>query len=99
MIKGYWFKHGYVRTCSTEYSLKQGSCNIHLTNDSVQKQLSEYGKYEKGNKLSYDELSEYMSKVNKNNDFWGKVYPKMKVIFYFMVENCHRYHESQYPQS
>ena len=30
------------------------SSNIHLTNDAVQKQQSDYGKYEKGNKLSYD---------------------------------------------
>ena len=54
MIKGYWFKDGYARTTSSEYTLKQGGGNIHLTNDAVQKQLPEYGKYEKGTTISYE---------------------------------------------
>ena len=55
-MKGYWFHDGYIRTTSTEYTLKQNSGNVHLTNDSIQKQLPDYGKFEKGNKISYDEL-------------------------------------------
>jgi len=55
-IKGYWYKDGYVRTTSTEYTLNTNNSKIHLTNDAVQKNLPDYGKYEKGNKLSYDEL-------------------------------------------
>ena len=54
LIKGYWYKDGYVRTTSSEYSLKDNSGSIHLTNDAVQKNLADYGKYEKGNKLSYE---------------------------------------------
>lgn len=57
MMKGYWFNEGYVRTTSSEYTLKQGHGSVHLTNDAVQKQLPEYGKYEKGNKISYEELN------------------------------------------
>jgi hypothetical protein len=53
-IKGYWYEYGYIRTTSFEYSLKNNRSCVHLTNDAVQKQLPEYGKYEKGNKLSYD---------------------------------------------
>ena len=53
-IKGYWYRDGYVRTTSTEYSLTDNGSSIHLTNDAVQKYLPDYGKYEKGNKLSYD---------------------------------------------
>lgn len=45
MMKGYWFRDGYIRTTSTEYTLKQSSGNIHLTNDSIQKQLPDYGKF------------------------------------------------------
>lgn len=45
VVKGYWYKEGYVRTTSTEYSLGTNSSNIHLTNDAVQKNLPEYGKY------------------------------------------------------
>lgn len=53
LIKGYWYREGYVRTTSSEYSLKDSSGTIHLTNDAVQKNLPDYGKYEKGNKVSY----------------------------------------------
>ena len=45
MIKGYWFKTGYLRTTSSEYTLKNSFSNVHLTNDAVQKQLPDYGKY------------------------------------------------------
>ena len=44
-IKGYWYRDGYVRTTSSEYSLHVNYGEIHLTNDAVQKQLPEYGKY------------------------------------------------------
>lgn len=81
-MKGYWFKDGYARTTSTEYTLKQGSGNIHLTNDAVQKQLPQYGKYEKGNKISYEDLAQYMTKLNKKYNFMEIVYPKMKVILH-----------------
>jgi tubulin--tyrosine ligase len=54
VFKGYWYKDGYVRTTSTEYTLKFNSGGVHLTNDAVQKQLPDYGKYEKGNKISYE---------------------------------------------
>lgn len=69
-IKGYWYKEGYVRTTSTEYTLKFSSGSVHLTNDAVQKQLPDYGKYEKGNKISYDELNENIKKNDKNFDFY-----------------------------
>jgi tubulin monoglycylase TTLL3/8 len=45
IMKGYWYKDGYVRTTSSEYSLSQNDGGIHLTNDAVQKQLPDYGKF------------------------------------------------------
>lgn len=54
MIKGYWYELGYIRTTSFEYTIKHGQTSVHLTNDAVQKYLPEYGKYEKGNKISYE---------------------------------------------
>lgn len=53
-MKGYWYREGYVRTTSTEYTLKISAGSVHLTNDAVQKNLPEYGKYEKGNKITYE---------------------------------------------
>jgi hypothetical protein len=43
--KGYWYKEGYVRTTSSEYTLKFSSGAVHLTNDAVQKNLPDYGKF------------------------------------------------------
>lgn len=43
--KGYWYKEGYVRTTSSEYTLKFSSGAVHLTNDAVQKHLPDYGKF------------------------------------------------------
>ena len=54
--KGYWYEHGYIRTTSYEYSVRNSFSSIHLTNDAVQKQLPDYGKYEKANKVSYEEF-------------------------------------------
>ena len=45
ILKGYWYREGYARTTSAEYTLSKGGCNIHLTNDAVQKSLPEYGKF------------------------------------------------------
>ena len=33
---------------------------IHLTNDAVQKKSDNYGRYEKGNKVSFDEFQKYL---------------------------------------
>ena len=81
IIKGYWYKLGYVRTTSSEYTLSQNSGSIHLTNDAVQKNLPDYGRYEKGNKISYDELSAYIDKYysHKKKGFYNHIYPRMKV--------------------
>ena len=81
MVKGYWYRDGYARTTSTEYSLRQGFNSVHLTNDAVQKNLPDYGKYEKGNKISYDELHDYLLRIGKGYDFFGTAYPRMKVTY------------------
>ena len=53
-FKGYWYGEGYLRTTSFEYNTK--NCKdlyTHLTNDAIQKYSNDYGKFEKGNKVSY----------------------------------------------
>lgn len=63
---------------------------MHLTNDAVQKQMADYGKYEKGNKISYDELHNYMSRLYgyKNYNFKDIILPKMKKITTDLVRAC-----------
>ena len=54
---------------------------IHLTNDAVQKNSPEYGKFEDGNKLSYQEFQEYIDECVENKvDFKDVVHPKMRKI-------------------
>lgn len=88
LVKGYWYKDGYVRTTSSEYSLNFSDGSIHLTNDAVQKNLPDYGKYEKGNKISYDELAAYIEKYHKKKagGFYETIYPRMKVTMLWCRE-------------
>ena len=56
-IKGYWYKEGYIRTSSKEYTTKNlNNKAIHLTNDAIQKKYDDYGRYETGNKISFNEF-------------------------------------------
>lgn len=64
VFKAYWFEEGYVRTSSSSFSLKRGSnLYVHLTNDAVQKNSEDYGKFEEGNKVSYSKLNKYIKKM------------------------------------
>jgi hypothetical protein len=45
--RGYFYKEGYIRTSSYEYDISDlSNRDIHLTNDAVQGENEEYGKYE-----------------------------------------------------
>lgn len=60
-----------MRTASKEFSTKNYSRYVHLTNDAVQKHCDDYSKYENGNKLSYSNFQRYLTKN----------YPEMKINF------------------
>jgi hypothetical protein len=67
-IKAYWYPEGYIRTSSSAFTLKRGgNLYVHLTNDAIQKNAEDYGKYEKGNKISYDKFQSYLDKTVKRN--------------------------------
>lgn len=52
-LKGYFYEDGYIRTSCKEYDINNlDNKYIHLTNDAVQKNSEDYGKYENGNKMS-----------------------------------------------
>lgn len=45
-FKAYWFDEGYIRTSSSQFSLKNSAdIMVHLTNDAVQKKCDSYGKH------------------------------------------------------
>jgi tubulin--tyrosine ligase len=60
-FRGYFYREGYLRTSSREYDIKDiGNRYVHLTNDAIQKKSSDYGKFETGNKISYDDFQELL---------------------------------------
>ena len=53
----------------------------HLTNDAIQQNSADYGKYEKGNKISYEEFQKYLVKnYSKDFSFYDEILPKMKQL-------------------
>lgn len=64
-LRGYFYEDGYLRTSSKEFSLENfGNKYIHLTNDAIQKNSEDYGKFENGNKLSYAEFQKYLESTD-----------------------------------
>jgi tubulin monoglycylase TTLL3/8 len=59
--KGFFYRDCYFRTSSKEYSIDNLSNKyIHLTNDAIQKNSEDYGKYENGNKMSINDFQRYL---------------------------------------
>lgn len=57
----YFFPQGYLRTSSENFSLDNLDNNfIHLTNNAIQKDGKEYGKFENGNQMSFKQFQEYL---------------------------------------
>jgi tubulin polyglutamylase TTLL1/tubulin monoglycylase TTLL3/8 len=82
LLKGYWSSEGYLRTSCKEFNTKNlANKFIHLTNDAVQKNNEEYGKYEAGNKLSYQDLQKYfdINFPDLNIDFNRDINSQIKV--------------------
>lgn len=71
-LKAYVYEEGYLRTSCREYSIQNLSNKlVHLTNDAVQKTCQDYGKYEPGNKLSFNEFQSFLDKS----------YPDLNICF------------------
>jgi hypothetical protein len=81
----FFFKEGYLRTSSSEYSTDKTTLNneyIHLTNNAVQKNAPNYGNFEDGNQLSFPYLRDYLKAqfdgMPAESDFDRYILPKMK---------------------
>ena len=77
-VQGYFYKDGYVRTSSFEYTMQSKNRFIHLTNDAIQKNSEMYGKYENSNKLSYDDLQDYFDDRNMGIKFNDYILPQIR---------------------
>ncbi|CAG9313058.1 unnamed protein product [Blepharisma stoltei] len=81
-IQAYFYREGYLRTACQKFTLDITQNKfVHLTNDAVQKKSPEYGKFEAGNKLSYDEFQEYIdNEIHAKVNFKREIYPKIRNI-------------------
>ena len=83
ILLGYFYLDGYLRTSSTEYSIKDTrNLLIHLTNDAIQKHSPEYGRFESGNKLSYKDFQKYLEIYypDMHPNFFSTILPQVKNI-------------------
>lgn len=69
-LRAYFYGEGYVRTSSYLFNLNDiKDHTIHLTNDAVQKECEDYGCFEAGNKVSFNDLQKYFSKTAPGKNF------------------------------
>ena len=54
------YKHGYLRTSSFGYDMKNENNYVHLTNNCLQQHGDNYGKHEDGNTLSFEVFQKYL---------------------------------------
>jgi hypothetical protein len=88
-LQVFYFREGYLRTSGEEFVLDDIQNRfIHLTNDAIQKNGEKYGKYEKGNKLSYLEFQEYLNIEAPGKSFFCSVLPKIKSLVKDSVFAC-----------
>lgn len=77
-LRGWFYEEGYIRTSCKEFSMSQAdNPYIHLTNDAIQKQSQDYGKFEAANKLSYSDFEKILIK-EKDISFYNKILPQIK---------------------
>ena len=78
-LEVYYYNAPYMRTSSSAYSADNLSTEIHLTNNSQQKHLEEYSKFEEGNTLPFEEtLSKYLQLKNRPSGELEQITRKMK---------------------
>jgi Tubulin-tyrosine ligase family len=77
----YFFKEGYLRTSCIKYDIKDvTNIFMHLTNNAVQKHSKNYGEFEDGNQLSFEDFNKYLQQINSGVDFFTVILPQIKFL-------------------
>ncbi|OMJ89940.1 hypothetical protein SteCoe_7833 [Stentor coeruleus] len=80
-LQGYFYSEGYLRTACKQFTLQTTNKFIHLTNDAVQKYSDDYGKFENGNKMSYNDFQRYLDNhYERSVNFIEEILPQIKNI-------------------
>ena len=77
----YWYNDGYVRTSSKKFEISNlDSRFVHLTNEAVQKKSAQFGRFESGNKITLEQLDEFVQAASEERvGFFEDLLPMMKV--------------------
>ena len=95
-LKLWIFHGGYARFCSTEFSLDDKNCNIHLTNQAIQspekhfnpeKSLKSASIIPSDNIWSYDDLENWLDENFDENEWQGSILPG---IWEIIAQTCKR---------
>ena len=81
VLKGYMYRDCYFRTSSFKFDLQNlNSRFVHLTNDAVQQNCEDYGRFESGNKLSINDFQRYLDTnfPSKNICFMRDLFPTIE---------------------
>eukprot|EP01022_Parablepharisma_sp_SALTPOND_P015513 TRINITY_DN219_c0_g1_i1.p2 TRINITY_DN219_c0_g1~~TRINITY_DN219_c0_g1_i1.p2 ORF type:complete len:417 (-),score=39.20 TRINITY_DN219_c0_g1_i1:1771-3021(-) len=76
----YYYKMGYIRTSSYEYSLENSANYVHLTNNCLQQHGKEYGKFEDGNTVSFHDFTKFLQVNYPFVDFEKDIIGRIKDI-------------------
>ena len=97
-ISAYFYPIGYLRTSSYEFSHKNCTNKyIHLTNDAIQKKATEFGKYESGNKVRYEEFQKYLDLFHsdKNINFATDILPAIRDMVLLSIKSANNFEDSR----
>ena len=80
LLKGYFYRDCYLRTSSKPFDVTNFDRYIHLTNDAVQVNDEDYGKFENANKLSINDFQRYLdtNHEEKSISFMRDLFPRME---------------------
>ncbi|CAI2373825.1 unnamed protein product [Moneuplotes crassus] len=83
--KCYFFKEGYLRTSGSEFTLDDTNPDdqfVHLTNNAIQKYAQNYGDFEDGNQMSFENFQKYIDEhyPERGYNFKRDGLPRMKEI-------------------
>lgn len=96
-LRAFSYRDAYLRTTSSQYTIKNFDPMVHLNNDAVQKNGEDYGKFESANKMSLDEFQKYLdenhakAKVNVRE----QVFPRIQAL---MADAVHSVAEKLNPR-
>ena len=88
ILQAYFYREGYLRTASKEFSLRSVHDKfVHLTNDAIQKNSEDYGKFEAGNKLSYGDFQKFLAVNHPEINFCSDILPEIENIVRESIES------------